>query len=176
MIRDGYIQNLETSVFELLKRKQELGERGFTMIELTVVVLIVAILIAIAIPTFLGVRSRAQNRAAQSNIRNEIAAAKAIFADTNSYGADTAALVTALTLAEPSLTHQAVGTTSANPKQMEIRLVDSTTLCAQTRSDSGNFYGLRSMEVAGGGQFFLSNDAHVDMTAAATCGISGAAF
>jgi type IV pilus assembly protein PilA len=34
------------------------GEAGFTLIELMVVVLIVAILIAIAIPTFLGARSR----------------------------------------------------------------------------------------------------------------------
>jgi prepilin-type N-terminal cleavage/methylation domain-containing protein len=40
------------------------GEAGFTLIELMVVVLIIAILIAIAIPTFLGARSRAQDRVA----------------------------------------------------------------------------------------------------------------
>ena len=45
-------------------------EAGFTLIELMVVVLLIAILIAIAIPTFLGARSRAQDRAAQSNLRN----------------------------------------------------------------------------------------------------------
>ena len=48
---------------------------GFTLIELMVVVLIIAILLAIAIPTFLGARERAADRAAQSNLRNAHTAA-----------------------------------------------------------------------------------------------------
>lgn len=50
-------------------------EEGFTLIELMVVLLIMAILIAIAIPTFLGVRGSAQNRAAQSNLTSALTAA-----------------------------------------------------------------------------------------------------
>ena len=60
-------------------------DRGFTLIELMVVVLIIAILIAIAIPTFLGARSRAQDKQAQSNLRNALTAEKTFYTDSQIY-------------------------------------------------------------------------------------------
>lgn len=75
-------------------------EEGFTLVELMVVVLIIAILIAIAIPTFLGARERAQDRAAQSNLRNALTAQKVYYTDAENYTADGAAL----NAIEPSLT------------------------------------------------------------------------
>jgi prepilin-type N-terminal cleavage/methylation domain-containing protein len=53
------------------------AEAGFTLIELMVVLLIIAILLAIAIPTFLGVTSSANDRAAQSNLTNALTEATA---------------------------------------------------------------------------------------------------
>ena len=75
-------------------------EEGFTLIELMVVVLIIAILIAIAIPTFLGARQRAQDRAAQSDLRNTVTAAKALYTDRSTYNDATEV---ALEGAEPSI-------------------------------------------------------------------------
>jgi type IV pilus assembly protein PilA len=68
----------------MLSTLRRQGERdgGFTLLELMVVVLIIAILLAIAVPTFLGVRARAQNWAAQSNLRNALMIEKSIYADT----------------------------------------------------------------------------------------------
>ncbi len=55
------------------------AESGFTLIELMVVLLIIAILLAIAIPTFLGVTGSANDRAAQSNLTNGLTEAAAVY-------------------------------------------------------------------------------------------------
>jgi type IV pilus assembly protein PilA len=76
------------AIHGLCSRRRD-DEEGFTLIELMVVVLIIAILIAIAIPTFLGARQRAQDRAAQSDLRNGLTAEKTIYTDTQTYSNDT---------------------------------------------------------------------------------------
>jgi type IV pilus assembly protein PilA len=58
---------------------------GFTLIELMVVVLIIGVLIAIALPTFLGARNRAQDVAAKSTVREALTAGRVIFSTDESY-------------------------------------------------------------------------------------------
>lgn len=117
-------------MMQKLNNRLRREDAGFTLIELMVVVLIIAILIAIAIPTFLGARERAQDRAAQSNLRNAVTAAKAVFTDFEDYfdavdGGTTP--TTELIDSEPSLTFVASTTDSGDAGEISVSAADTDT-------------------------------------------------
>ncbi|HEY6837795.1 MAG TPA: prepilin-type N-terminal cleavage/methylation domain-containing protein [Geobacteraceae bacterium] len=61
------------------------SRKGFTLIELLIVVAIIGILAAVAIPQFAAYRIRGYNSAAQTDLKNFKSAMESMYSDTNSY-------------------------------------------------------------------------------------------
>jgi type II secretory pathway pseudopilin PulG len=117
-------------------------ERGFSPVELMIVVRVIGILIGMSLPIFPVARRRAQDRAAQSNLRTGLAAVMTHWANAGDYdGFDTA---TAATI-EPSLDWQPAGTQPTG-NQITIQAPDTgdpvTELPVVVRSDSGTCFCL----------------------------------
>ena len=116
-----------------LIRSRLTNEEGFTLVELMVVVLIIAILVAIAIPTFLGARESAQDRAAQSDLRNSLTAEKVYYVDNENYTAVQADLAAI----EPSIDWAAITVT--------VNAADDQDVCLELTSASGTVFVLKDI-------------------------------
>lgn len=122
---------------------------GFTLVELMVVVLIVAILIAIAIPTYFGARQTANDRAIQSNVRNAFTAARVYYNENLAYSADPAVMQAV----EPSIQWVASPLNASSPSQaVRIQVYDvpntAQTVVVVGRTNTGRCFYLR--DVMGG--------------------------
>jgi type IV pilus assembly protein PilA len=124
------------------------AEAGFTLIELMVVLLIMAILLAIAIPTFLGVKVGALDRSMQSDITNAMTSAEAGYASGGSYAAAASEVVT-LSSYEPNLSFEtgAAAEGGTHPNNLSINTsTDGQQLLVVGYSQSGTCWAAEDNE------------------------------
>ena len=114
----------------LAKLHARLGKsEGFTLIELLVVMIIIGILVAIAVPSYLSLRGRAHKSAAESDLRALIPDIESWYSDNNTYSGATIDLLKASY-------DQSINTTDPTGPQYALSGVSDTTYCASV-TESG---------------------------------------
>ncbi|MEE8331616.1 MAG: prepilin-type N-terminal cleavage/methylation domain-containing protein [Acidimicrobiia bacterium] len=117
------------------------SEDGFTLIEIMVVVLILAVLIGIAIPTYIGFRGRTQDTETKSEVANGAKILGAFAATVGSGYTDDPATLKPF---EPSIDFSGVASNSLHLVVADaVASGDNGQVLVYSRSNSGTWFGLR---------------------------------
>ena len=107
-------------------------EGGFTLIELLVVIIILGILLAIAVPSYIGFKGKAEASAAAANLRAAVPAVEAFYADNGTY----ANMDAASTAAVPGIAYY----DPASAAKVSVISANSTTYCISSTTGSSTWY------------------------------------
>lgn len=132
------------------------SEAGFTLIEVLVVIIVIGVLAAIAIPTFLGQRGKAQDSAAHTLVRNGLTVLLSASVDTNGFDGLSVALlneseptvnwveVTGIDLVDVDAPSIDSGFEAAvSEREIAFCVESNSRVDVASRSESGNLYGIQ---------------------------------
>ena len=140
------------------RRNSDMSDRGFTLIELSVIVMIIAVLVMVAIVTLVGAQKRAHDTAAKSRVVTAMKTQKVWYTDQDGYTAD----ATALETMEPTVDFESWSGVGAVVKgQVFIREADGDVVTMVSRSNDECFWTHEAHGVIG----YARNDCSAEPTA-----------
>ncbi len=148
-----------------MTRRPGVHDDGFTLLELAVVIIIIGVLAALALPSFLNIRSRADDLVARDALRRTALTARVLFEDRQTFAVGEASF----RAAEPGLLY--VGVTalpSPQPSEGPVTMVyfgDESVFGAVARSRSGRCF---LTAVVGAGQIFVTHMRQTESSAECT--------